>query len=83
MADEKRNIEIADITAMMSREGNRKFLAKLLEYTGVFNSTFDLDTHKHAFNAGRRQVGLHLISELEQACPDKYLQLLDGMRNDD
>ena len=83
MSDDKRNIEIADITAMMSKEGNRKFIAKILASTGVFTGTFDLDTHKHAFNAGKRQVGLSIISELEHACPDKYLLLLDGMRNDD
>jgi hypothetical protein len=76
MADSNRAIEIVEITAMMSTEGGRRFIGRILESTQVFTSTFDLDTHKHAYNAGKRQVGLSLVSELEQACPDKYLQLL-------
>ena len=77
MTSEQRNIEIAEITAMMSTEGGRRFITRILESTGVFVSTFDVDTHKHAFNAGKRHVGLGLIAELEQACPDKYMQLMD------
>jgi len=61
----------------MSTEGGRGFVSRILDSTGVFNSTFDIDTHKHAYNAGKRQVGLTLVKELEQACPDKYLTLLD------
>lgn len=82
MSTEQRNIEIAEITAMMSTEGGRKFVTRILDSTGVFTNTFDLDTHKHAYNAGKRQVGLGLIAELEQACPDKYLQLLDERYDD-
>ena len=82
MTTEQRNIEIAEITVMMSTEGGRKFVSRILESTGVFVSSFDLDTHRHAYNAGKRQVGLSLIAELQQACPDKYLQLLEE-RNDD
>ena len=77
MNTDNRAIEIAEITAMMSTEGGRRFIARILDSTGVFISTFDLDTHKHAYNAGKRQVGLSLVAELEQACPDKYLQLLE------
>lgn len=82
MSTEQRNIEMAEITAMMSTEGGRRFIGRILDSTGVFNSTFDLDTHKHAYNAGKRGVGLNLISELEQACPDKYLQLMDERYGD-
>lgn len=76
MPTEQRNIEIAEITAMMSTEGGRNFVRRILEYSGVFNETFDLDAHKHAYNAGRRKVGLYLIDELQSAVPDKYIQLL-------
>lgn len=67
---------------MMSTHGGRALLRRTIEYSGAFASTFDIDTHRHAYNAGKRQVGLHLIEQLESACPDKYLQLLEERYDD-
>lgn len=82
MTTDTRTIEIAEITAMMSTQGGRAFVSRILDKCRVFRSTFDPDTHKHAYNAGKRDVGLAIIEDLQQACPDKYLQLLDE-RNDE
>jgi len=73
---DSRKIEIADINVIMSTKGGRNFICRVLDQCGVFSDSFDPDTHQHAKNAGRRQVGLWLIGELEEATPGEYLTLL-------
>ncbi len=77
MTDKDRNVANIDIDAIMATEGGRKVMYTLLEYTGVFRSTFDKDTHQHAFNAGKRQVGLYLVDELKEAAPDKFNRMME------
>jgi hypothetical protein len=81
--DNMRNIEIADISVIMSTKGGRKFIRRVLDYSGVFCDTFDSDTHEHAKNAGRRQVGLWLINEIKEAAPDEYITLIKERNDDD
>lgn len=77
MANDARAIEVAEVTAVMSTEGGRNVIRRILDTTGVFTSTWSEDSHKHAYNAGKRQAGLTLVAELQEACPDKYSLLLE------
>lgn len=74
--DDSRAIEIADISVIMSTRGGRKFMNRLMNQCGVFNDTFETDTHDHARNAGRRQIGLWLVREIQEASPGEYITLL-------
>lgn len=69
-------IEKSDIDAVMRTETGRKFISSILDYTGVDNDTYDPDTHAHAYKAGKRKVGLHIIEQIKTACPDMYMQLI-------
>lgn len=77
MATDARAIEVAELTSIMSTEGGRNVIRRHLNSTGVFTSTWNDDSHKHAYNAGKRQAGLTLVAELQEACPDKYSLLLE------
>lgn len=80
--EDARRIEIAEIAVIMSTRGGRKFVNRILNQSGVFSDTFDSDTHVHAKNAGRRQLGLWLIRELQEATPGELITLMRE-RNDE
>lgn len=81
--DDARKIEIADISVIMSTKGGRKFINRVLDQCGVFSDTFDSDTHEHAKNAGRRQIGLWLTNELKEAAPGEFITLMKERLNDE
>lgn len=66
----KRRID--DVNLVMSTQQGRRFVWDLLEFTGVFSVGWDPSARIH-FNAGMRNVGLKVFSELHQVCPDQYL----------
>lgn len=82
MSDD-RKIEIANIAAIMSTKGGREFINRVLNQCGVFSDGFSPDTHEHAKNAGRRQIGLWLTNELKEAAPGEYLILIREHINDE
>jgi hypothetical protein len=74
--NDKRAIEIADITGIMKTEGGRSFMARMLRQWGCFSETFHIDPLHHAYQAGRRSAALNLVNELKHAAPGEYQQLL-------
>ena len=82
MSEKKdRAIEIAEIAQVMSSDSGRNVMFRVLHSTGVDNDTFSSDTHEHARNAGRREVGLQLRDELKAAGLDNYFRMIKD--NDD
>lgn len=81
--NDERKIEIADISVIMSTKGGRKFVNRILDQCGVFSDIFNSDTHEHAKNAGRRQVGLWLMSEIQEASPGEYVTLMRERLNNE
>jgi hypothetical protein len=71
-----RKIEVVEVHALMSNESGRHTMYRVLEFSGIDHDTFNKDSHEHARNAGRREVGLWLRDELKDACFDKYLMML-------
>ncbi len=76
-----RAIEIAELTQVMSSDSGRNVMFRMLHSTGVDNDTFDPDTHIHAQNAGRRQIGLQWQEEIKAAGLDNYFRMIK--ENDD
>ena len=76
MAQDQRNVELIEISAIMSTENGRNVISRLLQYTKLHDDTFHSDPLMHAYAAGKRAVGVHLVKELEEACPDLYIKLL-------
>lgn len=78
-----RKIEIAEVTVIMSTKGGRNFINRLLDQCSVFSDSYDSDTHNHAKNAGRRQIGLWLLNEIQEASPGEYITLMKERMNDE
>jgi hypothetical protein len=76
MSEKEQEIEIAEIAHTMSSESGRRFIKRILDFTEVDENIFNIDTHIHAKNAGKREVGLWLQRELKQAVPGIYNNML-------
>lgn len=68
-----REQEKAELIHVLSREGGRAIIWRLLEKAGVFQSGFHGEnTHMSAFASGRRDIGLELLNEVLTADPNSY-----------
>lgn len=65
-----REQELNDIRALMHDEWGRRMMWRLLEMAGVYRSSFDASNNRICFNEGRRDVGLHLLADVDEACPE-------------
>lgn len=74
-------IQKAEIDGIMSTEANRRVVYRWLEDTGYFDDMFDVDSHIHAYKAGERSFGCHMVNQLQEACQDKYLLMLQENTN--
>jgi hypothetical protein len=62
-----------DLKAVMDSPPGRRFVWRLLEQAGVYRASYAGEaTHATAFNEGRRNQGLQLLSEIFRACPGSY-----------
>jgi hypothetical protein len=71
-----RKQELLDIDALMSTPAGARFIWRLLTLSGVFRSSFSSDALVMAMNEGQRNMGLRLLGDVMQACPDKYLNMM-------
>ncbi len=62
---------------MMTTEHGRNWIYKHLQDCGVFENIFDMDTHQHAYSAGKRQAGLQIESDLKSHAPVYYLKMIE------
>lgn len=76
MNDKLRELEKAAIQDIMKTEGGRHFMWRCLEQSCIFMETFNSDPSIHALNAGRRNNGLWIESELKDAAPANYIKML-------
>lgn len=53
----------------------RAVVWRILEQCGIYRSSFQGEALTMAFNEGKRQIGLWLLSELQQANPGAYLAM--------
>ena len=70
------DIESLVIQNLMKGDGGRAWMWKHLQDCGVFENIFDVDTHKTAYAAGKRQAGLQLENDLKTAAPGDYLKMI-------
>lgn len=72
----RREREIADLKKILKCPEGRRFVLRLLSEAGMFRTPFTLDPAQTSFNCGRQDMGLWLVSELHQAEPFAYAQML-------
>jgi hypothetical protein len=69
-----------DFKWLMSNKRGRRIIWRLLEKTGVFRTSFTGDNATF-FNEGQRNIGLMLISDIHEYCPEMYLTMLKERAN--
>ena len=80
MADEeKRSLAAESLTieSLMRTEHGRSWMWKRLQSCGVFETMFDRDPIKIAYNAGRRDAGLELDREIRESAPGYYVKMIE------
>lgn len=80
--NEKREVELSDLSAIMSTDAGRNVLLRILEHSGYFTSSYSQDQREHAFNEGRREEGLWLIQEMKQADSRHLMNILKEHYNE-
>ena len=75
---DKNKASSADLAVqnIMQHEWGRTFIWEQLQSTGVFESIFDNDAIKHAYNSGMRDSGLRLNRLIKEATPDYYIKMV-------
>jgi hypothetical protein len=72
-----------DFKWLMSNKRGRRVIWRWLERTGVYRSSFNHSGSITAFNEGARNIGLMLIAQVHEHCPEHYLTMLQEQRQND
>ena len=64
------------VEAAMTMEQGRAWFYDLLIRCHVFNTPFDEDPCRHAFRAGEANVGLMILSDIQESAPDNYTKMI-------
>ena len=75
----EREIEMADVKALMSSVIGRRFMNRLLSSCGLYRLSFNNSGSITAFNEGERNVGLKFLADVTEY-PDLYLLMLQENR---
>ena len=71
-----RDLEIDDMSFILSHKGGRRFMWRLLCECGVFKLSADNSGSWTYFNEGRRNVGLKLLNDINETSPESYFLML-------
>lgn len=64
-----------DMKWLMGSKRGRRIVWRLLERTGIFRSSFTGNSETF-FREGMRNVGLVLMAQIHETCPDSYLTMV-------
>lgn len=74
--------EAADLKWVLSDRRGRRFYRRLVEHTGVFQSSFTGNSETF-FREGRRDVGLKLMADLTRNAPEAYSVMMQEKADDE
>lgn len=72
-----RERELEDMKSVLESPMGRRIFWKYLSDCGVFKTSFNESSHTMAFLEGQRNVGLKILTDITQADPTKYLQMME------
>lgn len=82
-AELERERQLEELRTILSTEGGRYFLWRVLAVTGIFHSNSDPDTVRMAIKSGRRDVGLEIMHEIIQADEKAFNKMqIEGRERD-
>jgi hypothetical protein len=71
----RRDRERDDLKTVLKKPEGRRVIWGILETCGVFKSSFALNSMQGAFNEGKRDIGLALLADLNEAEPQMFAQM--------
>ena len=71
-----RQTEIGDFKWLMTQKRGRRYVWRLLEQAGVFQTSFTSDALAMSFNEGQRNLGLRILGFIHEHAPESYLEML-------
>lgn len=71
--------ELDDLKWLMSNRRGRRIVWRLLERTGIFRSSFTGNSETF-FREGMRNVGLMLMAQINEVCPEQYTLMVQEQR---
>lgn len=76
-----RDRELHDMRSVMETIEGRRFVWRLLSQAGVFRTSFTGNSTTF-FNEGMRNIGLIVMADVQEACADKYLVMMNESKKD-
>ncbi|NDD53499.1 endopeptidase [bacterium] len=77
----KKKIEAEDLKWVMGNKRGRRFAWRLLDRAGIYRTSFTGNSTTF-FNEGMRNIGLMLVADIHEACPEAYALMIKENRND-
>lgn len=77
MTDKKRAVEISDLSYILNTEEGVNLIARILEKTGYYESTFDTNERDCVYDQGRRSIGVWLYREVKEASVGGLRKVID------
>ena len=71
----EREVEVKQLAQILSDEGCRDFLWRVLAHCHVFQSSYDRNFGDMARREGERDVGLWLLNEITEADPKAFVAM--------
>lgn len=71
-SNERRKLELDQFKWLMSHKPGRAIVWRLLAKTGVYRTSFDTNGSRTFFNEGQRNIGLFVLAEVMEACPERF-----------
>jgi antitoxin component HigA of HigAB toxin-antitoxin module len=74
----------ASLLRVLDTPDGRRVVWRALERAGVYRTTFcGEETHRSALLEGRRALGLELLMDLMETCPESYQLMQADQRRED
>lgn len=64
------------VEASMTLEQGRAWFYDFLIRCHVFSTPFDDDPYRHAYRAGEANMGLQVLSDIQESAPDNYVIMI-------
>lgn len=66
-----------DFLAIMGSESGRRFVWQLMGDCSLFLPIYSPDHSEMSYKEGRRQIGLKLLADCNELCPELYLKMMN------
>jgi len=74
-ARQRRDREINDMQRVLKLPEGRRFVWRILSQCGIFHASFTQNSMQSSFNEGRRDIGLGLLGDLNEADVFAYAKM--------